>query len=405
MKTRFIFFSLLIINYYAKAQEFTSYEKPLNINLHSEVLNDSVSLEITLPKEFKNLINTKYPIIYLLDKQLHNNYTYNLQTIDYLSSLQWMPKAFIVGITFSRKNRISWTVPNENGGKADDLILFISKELNDKLKREYPVSNFNLLIGHSRTAIFSSYALSKKPDFFNGTIANSVSNFDFGDKVQQKQFDTFLNKISSSPNKYFYFFSVGEKAYGDLHESAVDSLNLYLNSKELPKNLEWKYFKHQVAHDLTPGVTVSNSLSQIFKDYGRRIDLCFKLAKSSKNKVPWNDFQDLYTSISTELDLKIEPSELFFNSIASEYYNDYDSIYGDKKLNFTLEILLKAIEKYPKDFSYFSWIGEIYMTRKDYEKGLQFLNRSIEIINNDKSISKSDRISYIEEIEALKKTK
>ncbi|CAM1340357.1 alpha/beta hydrolase-fold protein [Tenacibaculum aestuarii] len=405
MKKRFIFFLLLIINYYAKAQEFTSYEKPLNISLYSEILKDSVSLEITLPKELKNQINTKYPVIYLLDKQLHINYTYNLYTIDYLSSLQWIPKAIVVGVTFSRKNRISWTVPNENGGKADDLILFIDKELNDKLNREYPISSFNLLIGHSRTAIFSSYALTKKPDFFNGIIASSVSNFDFGDEVQQKQFNTFLNKISSSPNKYYYFFSVGEKAYGDLHESAVDSLSLYLNSKELPKNLEWKYFKHQVAHDLTPGVTVSNSLSQIFKDYGRRIDLCFKLAKSSKNKVPWNDFQDLYTSISTELGLKIEPSELFFNSIASEYYNDYDSIYGNKKLNFTLEILLKAIEKYPEGYDYYTWIGEIYITLKEFEKGEYYLNKAIKLINKDKSISEFDLKNYLKEIEALKKTK
>ena len=273
------------------------------------------------------------------------------------------------------------------------------------MKKNYSISNFNLLIGHSRTAIFSSYALSKSPDFFNGAIANSVSNFDFGDKQQQAQFEFFLNKIPSIPHKYYYYFSVGEQSYGDLHETAVDTLNSYLISKDLPKNLEWGYYKHKVAHNLTPGLTASRALSEIFKDYGRRIDICFNLAKASKNKVPWDGFQELYSSLSSELGFKILPSELFFNSIASEYYNDYDNIYGTKKLDFTLEVLVKAIEKYPKDFSYLSWIGEIYMTRKDYENGLQFLNRSIELINNDKSISKSDRISYIEEIEALKKIK
>jgi tetratricopeptide (TPR) repeat protein len=316
-----------------------------------------------------------------------------------------MPDAIIVGITFPWKNRNSWTNPNMSGGQADDLILFLEKELSNELKKKYPISNFHLLIGHSRTAIFSSYALSKSPDFFNGAIASSASNFDFGDKQQQAQFEVFLDKIPSSSHKYYYYFSVGEQSYGDLHESATDSLNAYLNSRILPENLEWKYYKHQVAHDLTPGVTVSKALSEIFKEYGRRIDICFDLAKGSRNKVPWNDYQWIYSSISTELGFKIEPTELFFNSIASEYYNDYDDIYGNNNLNFTLEILLKAIEKYPKNFDTYSWIGEIYITLKDFEKGEQYLNKAIELINNDKSILELDKLNYIKEIEAIIKTK
>lgn len=405
MKTYTIVFLLLIFTCYSNAQEFNSYQNPVTTSLYSNALKDSIILEITLPKELKTQANTEYPIIYLLDKQLRSNYNYNLYTIDYLSTLQWMPNAIIIGITFPRNNRTLWTVPNKSGGKADDLILFIQKELNSILSKKYPISNFNLLIGHSRTAIFSSYALSKSPDFFNGTIANSVSNFDFGDELQQKQFDTFLNKISSSTHKYYFYFSVGEKAFGDLHEPAVETLNTYLNSKKLPKNFDWKYYKHQIAHDLTPGLTVANSLSQIFKDYGRRINLCFDLAKSSKNKVPWNKFQDLYSSLSTELGFKIEPSELFFNSIASEYYNDYDKIYGEKKLYFTQEILLKAIEKYPNSYEYYSWIGENYITLKELEKGEYYLNKAIELIKKSKSISEFDRINYLKEIQELKKRK
>ena len=405
MRTYYIFFLILIVTCSAKAQEFSSYEKPIETSLYSKALNSFVSLEITLPKELKDQTNIEYPVIYLLDRQLHSNYKYNLYTIDYLSTLQWMPKAIVVGITFSPENRTSWTVPNESGGKADDLIQFIKNELNNELKNKYPVANFNLLIGHSRTTIFSSYALSKNPEFFNGIIANSVSNFDFGDNQQQKQFEVFLDKIALSSHKYYYYFSVGERSYGDLHESAVDTLNFYLNSKKLPENLEWKYYKYQIAHDLTPGLTVANSLSEIFKNYGRRIDLCFALAKGSRNKVPWDDFLGLYASISSELGFKIEPSELFFNSIASTYYNDYNGIYGDNHLDFTLEILLEAIEKYPKDFDYYSWIGEIYITLKEFEKGGQYLDKAIELINNNKSISEFDRINYLKEIEALKKTK
>ena len=199
MRTYCIFFLLLIVTCSTKAQEFSSYEKPIETSLYSQALNDSVSLEITLPKELKNQTGKEYPIIYLLDRQLSNNYKYNLYTIDYLSTLQWMPNAIVIGITFSNKNRNSWTVPNASGGKADNLILFIENELNNELREKYPISNFNLLIGHSRTAIFSSYALSKSPEFFNGTIASSVSNFDFGDNEQHKQFELFLEIYMNQP--------------------------------------------------------------------------------------------------------------------------------------------------------------------------------------------------------------
>lgn len=401
MRIYSLFILLLISTSFVKAQEFTSYEKPFEISLYSEALKDTVNIEITLPKELKGKTNKEYPVIYLLDKQLKNNYNYNLYTIDYLTSLQWMPSAIEVGITFPQKNRTAWSVPNESGGKADDLILFIEKELNNELKKKFPISNFNFLIGHSRTAILSSYALSKRPEFFNGIIANSVSNFDFGDNFQQQQFEEFLNSIKSKHQKYYYYFSVGVKAYGDLHETAVETLYSYLKSKNLPSNLQWKFYKHQVAHNLTPGVTVSKALSEIFKEYGRRIDLCFDLAKKSKNGVPWEKFLGLYSNISTDLGFKIEPSELFYNSIASEYYNDYDNIYGDKKLYFTLEILLKAKEKYPDSFDYYAWIGEIYLNLGETKKGKDYLNKAVELIHKDKSMTELERKNYLKEIETI----
>lgn len=405
IKKDYIIYLLLIVACSVKAQEFSSYETPLKTSWYSNALKDSIGIEVTLPKELKLNTGAEYPVIYLLDKQLENNYKYNLNTIDYLSTLQWMPKAIIVGIAFPHARRTAWTVPNAAGGSADNLIAFIEKELYVELKQKYPASNFNLLIGHSRTAIFSSYALSKKSDFFNGIIASSVSNFDFGDNEQQKQFEFFLNEIGSVSHKYFYYFSVGEKSYGDLHESAVDALVAYLKARDLPENLVWNYDKHQIAHRLTPGLTVSKALSSIFKEYGRRLDLCFEMAKQSKNKVPWDDFMNLYAKMSSQLGFKIQPSELFYNSIASEYYNDYDKIYGDNNLHFALEVLLKAIERYPQDFNYYSWIGELYITLKEFDKGVRYLNKAEELLHSNQFISEKDRSNYLKDIQAIKTTK
>ena len=155
MRTYCIFFFLIIVEYSAFAQEYSSYEQAFQSNLYSETLKDSVSLEIILPKGIKNNTDAEYPIIYLLDKQNQNNYKYNLITIDYLTSLQWMPKAIVIGITFPWKKRNKWTNPNISGGKADDFIIFLEKELNNELKKNYTISNFNL----SRSPEASAYFL------------------------------------------------------------------------------------------------------------------------------------------------------------------------------------------------------------------------------------------------------
>lgn len=403
MRLSLLFISFVITTFSLQAQGFASYEKPIKKTFYSEALKDSVHIELTVPKDLKNQTNTSYPVIYLLDKQLISNYNYNLHTIDYLGSLNSMPSAIIVGITFNRRNRNPWTVPNASGGKADDMISFIIDELNIELKNAYPISSFNLLIGHSRTAIFASYALSKRFDFFNGAIANSVSDFDFGDSLQKAQFETFLESIDTSAHKYFYYFSVGEHAYGDKHESAVDNLNLFLNSRKLPKTLEWKYYKYKTTHKTTPGLTVANSLNDIFREYGRRIEQSFKIAHDSTHKVPWNEYLKLYESISTDLGYTIRPSHNFYSSIASDYYYDYKKNYGENNLRFALDILLKATQTYPNDYGYSVWVGEIYITLKDYEKGSLYLDRSFKLINEDQGLSETDREYLLKEIEDLRK--
>ena len=402
MKKVFIISLFVSLASLGVAQELMSYNTPIKKSYYSNSLGDSIHFEIILPKNLGEQLNVEYPVFYLLDKQLEINYKYNLHTIDYLSTLQKIPKTVLIGISFSNKNRSSWTTPNKSGGKADDLIRFICNNLHKEIKKEYPISNFNLLIGHSRTAILSSYALSKRPDFFNGTIASSSSNFDFGDKFQFNQFESFLNDIDSSSHKYFYYFSVGDSTHGDLHESATDAMNSYLSTTTLPTNLDWMYLKHKAAHDVSPGLTVAKSLNEIFSEYGKRFNRCLKITRDSNGIVPWKEFNKLYDSISTNLGMKVQFSELFYNSMASEYYNDYEGLYGENNLHFSIEILKDAIKSYPNDYEYFIWIGEMYITLKEFDKGKSYLKTAEELLNSTSKISSDDKESGMMEIKNLK---
>lgn len=394
---------ILLLPFCFQGQNYQSYNKAIKQSFYSKNLKDSVHIELIIPKNIKNNVN-KYPVIYLLDKQLQTNYRYNLHTIDYLTTMQNMPESVIVGIDFSRKNRGSWTNPNKTKGKADDLILFITSELQKELKNKYPISNFKLLIGHSRTAIFSAYALSKRFDFFNGAISSSVANFDFGDEYQKQTFDTFTSSISSSSHNYFFYFSTGEKKYGDLHEASVDSLYEYLKNKALPVILDWQFYKHKTDHMTTPALTVARSLAEVFKRYGNKIQRCFDIVNNPiyANKVPWKEYEDVFASVSKDLGFAIKFRETFFNSIGSAYYNDYFNLFKENKLQFTLEILLKAIETYPNNYDYFSWVAEIYYDLKDFEKGNKYIDISLSLIKKNASLTHEEKKKLSKEVFLLK---
>lgn len=350
-----VFFLLVFFD--AKSQLYESLDEPVRKTCFSKFLNDSVSVEILLPIEYSCSQMVSYPVFYLLDKQNTVNYHYNLHTIDYLTTFGTIPNAIVIGISFDPQKRTKWTVPDTLNGKADKLIDFITRELYLELKKEYRVSGFNLLIGHSRTAIFSLYAISRRPDFFNGVIASSASNFDFNDKYQKQQFRSYLDTLSKIQKNHFIYFSSGLESHGDMHESACDSLADYLKTKPVPKNLQWKYFKLNASHTTTPSQTVILSLVDIFSDYERCIHNCFEIINSKTNseKVPWEKFFGEYNKLSEKYSYELLPGLSFFFSIASAYENDYNHLFNEKSLQFSEEVIDKGLEIYPNNKDLIEW--------------------------------------------------
>jgi len=86
MRGIFILFTIFFFPLWAQAQVYASYEKPIALKLYSQNLEDSVEIELCLPKGMAANTKSEFPIIYLLDRQLQNNYQYNLATIDYLNT-------------------------------------------------------------------------------------------------------------------------------------------------------------------------------------------------------------------------------------------------------------------------------------------------------------------------------
>jgi len=397
-----LIFCLLCTFVSISAQTQSAFEKPQSQTLYSDALKDSVKISLHIPSEIHQSNGMVYPVIYLLDKQNDINYDYNLHTIDYLTMLSAMPAGVVVGIEFPLKHRGPWTNPNATNGKADDFIAFLVDELQPMLKKSLPIADYNLLIGHSRTAIFSLYALSVRPDFFNSVIASSASNFDFGDEYQHEQFEKFLDGATSSNRHYNIHFSSGRMEYRDMHETSVDQFTDYLKNRDIPENVKWTAHKANVDHYAIPGMTVNRALADIFLPYSIAINRCFDIIKDStySASVPWERYHEEYAKASVEMGYPVQPDLLFFNSFASDYTNDYNELFKENKDAFCMEVLKEAVQYYPGDFNFQLWLGELYAESGDNDQSVYHIQLGRKLVAESKRLSDSERKELLDEIDA-----
>jgi predicted alpha/beta superfamily hydrolase len=402
----FFFFSLVCCLVRLYAQQ-ANYLPAQNKQVLSQKLGQPVDLEIILPDTSFSPNAQQFPVIYLFDSQNKINYAYNLHTIQYLTDLGEMPPCIVIGIPFDYSVRNDWTDPNQTGGKADDFIAFLTDELAPMLVTDYGAAPLQILVGHSRTAILASYAMSVAPDNFQAVICSSSAYFDFGSEHQKMQFEKFLTEITSSDKQYHYYFSSGFEKHGDPHENSVNEMAYYLKTHpSLPDNFQWDFLIGRAGHYSTPGFTVNPALLDLFSPYNRALQRCFHLLEDSvvANRVPLDQFQEIYSQSSVELGYVLKPDLLFYNSIASAYYNDYQNDFGEKNVGYCLKILLNAIQDYPDSYEFYAWIGELYFELNQKDNAWQSLSIAEELVKESTNLSKTEKKEWYTYLDVIRAT-
>jgi len=116
---------VMLFNALSFSQPLFQYRDGKSMKLYVKGLNDSLRVQVYLPREAELAPQRKYPVVFLFDRQNRSNFLYNLQTIDYLTGFANMPPAVLVGIEFPAMVRTKWTLPNNAKGKADSLLAYI----------------------------------------------------------------------------------------------------------------------------------------------------------------------------------------------------------------------------------------------------------------------------------------
>lgn len=164
-------------------------KKPINIGeqvqLFSKVLNENRTLNIYLPEGYQENDTTHYPVIFLLDGSMDEDFIHIVGLVQYYTFpwIQRIPKSIVVGIANVDRRRDftgETNIPSDlkhspTGGHSANFIAFIEKELIPFMIQNYPTQNTRTIIGQSLGGLLATEILFTKPYLFFKYIIISPS--------------------------------------------------------------------------------------------------------------------------------------------------------------------------------------------------------------------------------------
>ncbi len=156
-----------------------------SVNITSQILNEKRTLNIYLPDGYSKTDTTTYPVIYLLDGGMDEDFVHTVGLVQFntFSWVERIPNSIVVGVcnTDRKKDMTFPTALNDekekfpSSGGSENFINFIEKELLPYIKQHYKTSGANTLIGQSLAGLLATEILFKKPSLFNRYIIVSPS--------------------------------------------------------------------------------------------------------------------------------------------------------------------------------------------------------------------------------------
>jgi len=184
MKFLFLFILLPFINL---SQELN--KKPLIIGeiiaFKSGILNENRILNIYLHSYSTDSINKHYPVIYVLDGTITEDFLHIVGIIQF-GSYPWVnmiQESIVVGIAnVDRKRDFTFSPKNEaykkdfpSSGGSQNFIECLEKEIQSTIEQNFRVTENKTIIGQSLGGLLATEILLKKPDLFDQYIIISPS--------------------------------------------------------------------------------------------------------------------------------------------------------------------------------------------------------------------------------------
>lgn len=217
------------------------------LEIKSEILDENRILNIYLPNGYSKDSIKKYPVIYLLDGSVDEDFIHISGLVQF-GSFSWiniLPESIVVGIANVDRKR-DYTFPTSikrdkkdfpsTGGSAK-FIQFIQKEVQPLIDNTYHSNTVKTLIGQSLGGLLATEILFNKPDMFDNYVIVSPSLWWDNESLLKKSPVSYVSKKS-------IFVAVGKE--GKVMEQDAKSLYKKLQaSKKKHTKLHFEFFEKQ----------------------------------------------------------------------------------------------------------------------------------------------------------------
>lgn len=204
--------------------------------LFSELVKDSFSIFVNLPKDYQNNSNQSFPVVYLVDANVYFDIVVN-------ETRKNRANAILVGIGYkdfmmmdSLRNR-DYTFPKALtqdsfpiSGGADKFLAFIKSDLLKYIDETYRTDTSNrTLMGHSLGGYFTLYALEQdiinKSNVFKYYVAASPSLW-YYDYYLIKQFKNISGNVNANKQTLILTFgAIEDTEDGETGTEGLDNFN------------------------------------------------------------------------------------------------------------------------------------------------------------------------------------
>ena len=376
-------------------------------SLYSEILKEQRSLWIKYPKYYTQEVNTKYPVVYILDGETQ------LRALDAVCNYyegHFLPDMILVGIsngnnrmrdltTSEMKMRYGGPVTEETGG-AEKFTRFMEFELIPYIDSILPTTSYRTLIGHSFGGLFTINAALKHTHLFQNYIAIDPS-LDWDDQKLLDQSKSILQDKDFTGKSIFVSLSAASlhmqnesitmenvmqdtTDYSLFARSIIEFSGFAENQKQNGLKFSWKYYPDDL-HGTVSLPTVRDGLLEAFEwyqlesfwkfnDFDTPTDELLELIKRREKK------------LSDNFGYALPPfEEELFNMMG---YMALESGQADKALAF----FEMGILYYPESPNVYDSMADYYIFQNDNENALIYVKKAFELSGNDYYKKRIDRI-------------
>lgn len=210
--------------------------------IKSKSLNEDRILNIYLPQNFDK--TKSYPIIYLLDGSMNEDFIHVLGLVQFFNQMYSMPETIVVGIAnIDRKKDFTFHTDLKDlqkdyptTGHSDKFINFLEKELKPYIESQFKTTD-KYLFGQSLGGLLATEILLKKPELFNNYFIISPSLW-WDNESLLKQAPQLLTKIPNT--KKFIYVSVGKGEHPVMIKDAENFFDVLKKANKKNWTLEYK---------------------------------------------------------------------------------------------------------------------------------------------------------------------